>query len=189
MATPRRNEGRVEVGRGAQTASGLSGGWARSGGRWATYQVAVRSSTPHPHLFSSTRQVCLCRRRPAAFTPRDARLTAPAASPTQSKMNDQVALVQEALARAQGAGTAGTPIDIAVARQYGDSTVTMRAQVRGGAHTPRTQHQTSRLLATPAAGAAGRAGAEGHPGAARRRAAVVNPRPHPPLELFRRAAG
>ena len=45
-------------------------------------------------------------------------------------MNDQVALVQEALARAQRAGTAGTPIDIAVARQYGDSTVTMRAQVR-----------------------------------------------------------
>ena len=45
-------------------------------------------------------------------------------------MNDQVALVQEALARAQRAGTAGTPIDIAVARQYGDSTVTMRAQAR-----------------------------------------------------------
>jgi len=52
-------------------------------------------------------------------------------------MNDQVALVQEALARAQGAGTAGTPIDIAVARQYGDSTVTMRAQVLPGAPAPK----------------------------------------------------
>ncbi|KAL3926100.1 MAG: hypothetical protein SGPRY_003462, partial [Prymnesium sp.] len=43
-------------------------------------------------------------------------------------MNEQVALIQEALARAQPTAQRGVPIDISVARQYGDSTVTLRTQ-------------------------------------------------------------
>lgn len=43
-------------------------------------------------------------------------------------MDDQLALVQNAIRRAQSTATGGVPIDIAVARQYGDSTVTIRAQ-------------------------------------------------------------
>ncbi|EOD18892.1 inorganic pyrophosphatase [Emiliania huxleyi CCMP1516] len=49
-------------------------------------------------------------------------------------MNEQLALIEEAFRRARSQPLSGVPIDIAVARQYGDSTVTLRTQLpaRGG---------------------------------------------------------
>lgn len=44
-------------------------------------------------------------------------------------MNEQLALIEEALRRSRAASLGGMPLDIAVARQYGDSTVTLRTQV------------------------------------------------------------
>lgn len=47
----------------------------------------------------------------------------------RSHMNEQLALVEEALRRSRSASLGGMPLDIAVARQYGDSTVTLRTQL------------------------------------------------------------
>lgn len=69
-----------------------------------------------------------------------------------SGINEQLALIKDALARARGAGVGGTPIDIAVARQYGDSTVTMRAQVLGsGGSQPVVVPPTASAMAGSAA--------------------------------------
>jgi hypothetical protein len=81
------------------------------------------------------------RPRPAArvqVTRTDLRL--PCTRRAQAFMDEQVALVQQALRQAQSTGTGGVPIDIAVARQYGDSTVTMRAQARSPAPDAHITH-------------------------------------------------
>jgi len=46
-------------------------------------------------------------------------------------MNEQLALIEDALKRSRAATLGGMPLDISVARQYGDSTVTLRTQVPG----------------------------------------------------------
>ena len=64
------------------------------------------------------------------------------AAPGQALMDQQLALVQEALRRAQFAPTGGVPIDISVARQRGEYAVTIHAQVIGGAR-PATRNGVS----------------------------------------------
>jgi len=48
---------------------------------------------------------------------------------TQREMEEQLTLIEDALKRARLAKLGGMPLDIAVARQYGDSTVTLRTQL------------------------------------------------------------
>ena len=83
-----------------------------------------------PDIYHTSRQEASAQNRKEEI------LLNPFHSSAPVKMNEQLQLVSEAMDRARAMKASTLPIDISVARVYGDSTVTMRTQVAPGAPAP-----------------------------------------------------